>query len=121
MKVLRTDNGGKFTSGEFENNLKKESIVHQLMIPKCLEQNGVTEQFTMTLVEMVRSMLADTELPKVFGLKAAFVTAIYLLNLSPIKPVEGKTLYEVIYGEKPKVGHLKVFSCSASSKRRDKN
>ena len=111
MKVLRTDNGGEFTSDEFENYLKKEGIVHQPTIPKCPEQNGVAERFNRTLVEMVRSMLADSKLPKSF----------YLRNRSPTKPVEGKTPYEAIYGEKPKVGHLKVFGCSAFQKTRDKN
>ena len=114
VKVLRTDNGGEFTSDEFKNYLKKEGVVHQLTIPKCPEQNGVAERFNRTLVEMVRSMLADSELPKSFWAEA-LATAIYLQNRSPTKPVEGKTPYEAIYGEKPNVGHLKVFGCSAYS------
>ena len=114
VKVLRTNKGGEFTSNEFENYLNKEGIVHQLTISKCPEQNGVTERFNQTLVEMVRSMLADSELPKSFWAKALAI-AVYLRNRSPTKPVEGKTSYEAIYGEKPKVGHLKVFGCSAYS------
>ena len=64
VKILRTDNGGEFTSSEFESYLKKEGIKHQFTIPKCPEQNGVAERFNKTLVEMVRSMLADSEMPK---------------------------------------------------------
>ena len=37
VKVLRTDNGGEFTSDEFEKYLKKEGIKHELTIPKCPE------------------------------------------------------------------------------------
>ena len=59
-------------------------------------------------------MLADSELLKTFSVEA-LVTAIYLQNRSPTKPVEGKTPYEVVYGEKPNVGHLKVFGYSAYS------
>ena len=66
VKIFCTDNGGEFTSDEFENYLKKEGIKHELTIPKCPEQNGVAERFNRTLVEMVRSMLADSELPKSF-------------------------------------------------------
>ena len=33
----------------------------------------------------------------------------------PTKAIEGKTPYEAISGEKPKVGHLRVFECTAYS------
>ena len=114
MKMFRTDNGGKFTSTEFEEYLKKEGIKHELTIPKCPEQNGVAERMNRTLVEMVRSMLADSQLPKLFWAEA-LATATYLRNRSPTKAVEGKTPYEAICGEKPKVGHLRVFGCTAYS------
>ena len=77
VKILRSDNGGEFTSGEFEDYLKKEGIKHQFTIPKCPQQNGVAERFNRTLVEMVRSMLADSELPKTFWAEA-LATAVYL-------------------------------------------
>ena len=57
---------------------------------------------------MVRSTLADSELPKSFWAEA-LTTAVYLRNQSPTKYVEGKTSYEAIYGEKPKAGHLGVL------------
>ena len=62
-------------------------------------------------MEMERSML---ELPKTFWAEA-LAAAINLQNQSPTKPVEGKTVYEAVYGEKPNVGHLKVLGCSAYS------
>ena len=115
VKILRTDNGGEFTSDEFEKYLKKEGIKHQLTIPKCPEQNGIAERLNRTLVEMMRSMLADSELLKSFWAEA-LATAVYLQNRSPTKPVEGKTPYEVIYGEKPKVENLRVFGCTYSQR-----
>ena len=70
VKVFRTDNGGggggEYTSTEFENYLKKEGITHQLTVPKTPEQNGVAERMNRTLVESVRSMLADAKLPHKF-------------------------------------------------------
>ena len=59
-------------------------------------------------------MLADSELPKSFWAEA-LSTAVYLRNRSPTKAVEGKTPYEAIPGEKPKVGHSRVFRCTAYS------
>ena len=43
------------------------------------------------------------------------VTATYLQNRSPTKALEGNTPYEAIYGLKPKIGHLRVFGCTAYS------
>ena len=83
VKILRTDNGGEFTSDEFENYLKREGIKHELTIPKCPEQNGVAERFNRTLVEMVRSMLADSELPKSFWLKLLQLLFIYEIDAQP--------------------------------------
>ena len=39
VKALRTDNGGEYTSSEFESFLKAEGIRHELTVPKNPEQN----------------------------------------------------------------------------------
>ena len=41
LKAIRTDNGGEFTSKEFEAHLTTEGVRHELTIPKNPEQNGV--------------------------------------------------------------------------------
>ena len=46
LKALRTDNGGEYTSTEFETYLKKEGVRHELTVPKTPEQNGVAERMT---------------------------------------------------------------------------
>ena len=66
LKILRTDNGGEYTSNEFENYLKAEGIRHEKTIPKNPEQNGVAERLNRTLLESTRSMLADSRLPQKF-------------------------------------------------------
>ena len=93
VKTIRTDNGGKYTSKEFEEYLCEEGVRHELTIPKCPEQNGVAERTNRTLVEMVRAMLADSKLPKTFWAEA-LATAVYLRNRCPTKSVEGKTPHE---------------------------
>ena len=60
IRTFRTDNGGEYTSSQFENYLKAEGIRHKLTVPKTPQQNGVAEQLNRTLVEMVRSMLLDS-------------------------------------------------------------
>ena len=112
LKVLRTDNGGEYTSKEFENYLKSEGVRHELTVPKTPEQNGVAERLNRTLVEAVRSMLIDANLPHKFWAEA-LSTAVYLRNRSPAKAVKGMTPFEAWKNIRPKVGHLRVFGCDA--------
>jgi hypothetical protein len=44
------------------------------------------------------------------------VTAVYILNRSPTKALNGRTSYEAWHGRKPTVSHLRVFGCLAFDK-----
>ena len=111
VKKFRTDNGGEYTSTEFEEYLKKEGIEHQYTIPKTPQQNGVSERMNRTLVETVRSMLHDSGLPHRFWAEA-LSTAAYLINRSPTTTLHDMTPFEAWYNKKPNVSHLRVFGCS---------
>ena len=50
----------------FEEYLTKHGIQHELTVPKTPQQNGVAERMNRTLMENIRSMLADSKLPKCF-------------------------------------------------------
>lgn len=63
-------------------------------------------------MEMARCLLFKKKLPKGFWAEAVN-TANNLLNIAPTKNLESKTPYEVWYGSKPSVSHLKVFGCIA--------
>ena len=112
LKILRTDNGGEYISSEFKQYLKSEGVRHELTVPKTPEQNGVAERMNRTLVEMVRSMLADAKLPHRFWAEA-LSTAAYLRNRSPTKAVSGMTPFEAWTGETPNVKYLRTFGCVA--------
>ena len=64
---------------------------------------------------MVRSMLKEKQLPRVFWGEVVN-TSVYLLNRSPTKSLEGKTPYEAWSRIKPNVDHLRVFGCLAHVK-----
>ena len=110
LKILRSDNGGEYTSAEFTAYLKEQGVRHEFTVPKTPQQNGIAERMNRTLVETVRSMLSDANLPKRFWAEA-LSTAVYLRNRSPTIAVRGKTPFEAWAAEKPNVGHLKVFGC----------
>lgn len=107
MKVLRTDNGGEYTSTAFGNYLKHHGIRHELTIPKTPEQNGVAERMNRTVVEMARSMLEGKAMDRRFWAEAV-ATAVYLRNRCPTSALE-ITPYESMFGTKPNVAHLKEF------------
>lgn len=110
LKVLRSDNGGEYTSGEFDQYLKSEGIRHELTVPKSPQQNRVAERLNRTLVEMTRSMLAGSGIPQKLWAET-LSTAVYLRNCSPTKAVKSVTPFEAFHGRKPDVGHLRVFGC----------
>ena len=112
VKILRTDNGGEYTSREFSDHLKANGIKHELTVAKNPEQNGVGERLNRTLVESIRSMLSDAQLPEKFWAEA-MLTAVFLKNRSSTSTVAGMTPYEAWNGCKPSLKELRVFGCSA--------
>ena len=108
LKILRSDNGGEFTSHKFEEYLVKEGIKHQLTIPYTPQQNGVSERKNRTLMEMARCLLYEKKLPLKFWVEAVS-TATYLLNRMMTRSLGDKTPYEEWHGHKPSIDHLKVF------------
>ena len=112
IKTFRTDNGGEYTSTEFTSYLTREGIRHERTLPYTPQQNGVSERLNRTLVECVRTMLADSKLPHRFWAEA-LSTTVYLRNRSPTKALEGTTPFEAWNGSKPDVSNLCIFGCSA--------
>mgnify|MGYP001799934364 CR=1 FL=1 len=111
MKVLRTENGGEYTSAEFENYFRKEGVRRQLTKPKTPEENRVAERVNRTRMETVGSMLTGAQLTPMFWAEA-LSTAVYLRNRSPTKAVKDMNLYEAWTGEKSNVEHLRTFGCT---------
>ena len=67
IKFLRSDHGGEYLSHEFSDHLQNCGIVPQLTPPKMPQWNDVSEQRNRTLLDMVRSMMSQTDLPLYFG------------------------------------------------------
>ena len=62
IKCLRSDNGGEFTSKEFNHYCEEHGIKIQLSVAMTPQQNGVAERKNRTVMEMARSMLNDSQL-----------------------------------------------------------
>ncbi|KAG8488067.1 hypothetical protein CXB51_018276 [Gossypium anomalum] len=73
---------------------KSEGIVRHLTVRHTPQQNGVAERMNRTIMEKVRCMLSNANLPKSFWAEAAS-TACFLINRSPSVAIEKKTPQEV--------------------------
>jgi hypothetical protein len=62
---------------------------------------------------MMRTLLFQNNVPKKIWPKA-ILTAVYLINRLPTVTLNFKTLFEILYGRKTILGHLKVFGCTCS-------
>ncbi|KAK4382661.1 hypothetical protein Sango_2850600 [Sesamum angolense] len=66
IKILRSDRGRDYLSGEFIDYLKENGIVSHWSPPRTPQLNGVAEWRNRTLLDMIRSMMSFTELPLFF-------------------------------------------------------
>ena len=62
-KCFRTDNGGEFTSKQFESYLHQQGIQHQVTVPYTSVQNGRAECTHHTIMDRARSIHSDLNLP----------------------------------------------------------
>ena len=110
VKVLRSDNGGEYTSNNFAKFCGEKGISHEFTVPYCPQQNGVAERMNRTIMEGARSMLFQAKLPLEFWAEACS-TAVYLHNRSPTTALKDENPFERLFGRRPDISHLRVFAC----------
>jgi transposase InsO family protein len=82
IECLRRNNGGEFTSMEFENYCNEFGIDRHKTTFYTPQQNGVIECMNMTTLERARSMLRNAKLQQEMWAEE-ITTACYLVNRSP--------------------------------------
>ncbi|WKA08973.1 hypothetical protein VitviT2T_026653 [Vitis vinifera] len=120
IKIVRSDRGGEYYGRYLEDGqsprpfakfLQEHGIVAQYTMPGSPDQNGVAERRNRTLLDMVRSMLSSSKLPKFLWIEA-LKTAVYILNRVPTKAVL-KTPFELLKGWKSSLRHMRIWGCSS--------
>ncbi|GJS65663.1 putative RNA-directed DNA polymerase [Tanacetum coccineum] len=123
IKVVRSDRGceyyGRHTDvgqapRSFFDFCKDHGIINQYTMSGTPQQNGVAERRNRTLMDMVRSTLANSNLRE-FLWPEALKTAVHILNRVPFKSVP-KTPYEIWTGRKPNLRYLRAWGCPAEAK-----
>lgn len=112
ISKIRCDNGGEYSSNIFKDFCDKKGIQISYTPPYTPQLNGVAERMNQTLLDMARSMILQAELDKMFW-EEAVLTAAYITNRTQSSINKNKTPYELWFGKKPNVSHMKVFGCIA--------
>ncbi|GKA23328.1 retrovirus-related pol polyprotein from transposon TNT 1-94 [Tanacetum coccineum] len=107
--AIRTDHGREFDNEvQFGAYCDAQGITHNFSAPRTPQSNGVVERKNRTLQEMSRTMLNEQSIPQKFWCNAVD-TSTYILNRILIRPILGKTPYEIFRGRKPSLEYFKVF------------
>ena len=113
IKVLRDDKGGEYMSNEMAQYLKEHGIQREHTVRATPQQNGAAERGNRVMAEGVTCMLSEAKLPPSFW-GEALSTFVYVRNRLPTASLpSNKTPYEVAFGKKPSLQHLRVFGCRA--------
>jgi hypothetical protein len=110
LKAICSDNETQFWNTSFNLFCLEHGVDQQFSAPRVPQQNGVVEQKNHTLVEMTRTMLDEYWTPKRFWADA-ISTACYISNQIFLRSILYLIPFELRFGRKPSVSHLKSFSC----------
>ncbi|GKV03333.1 hypothetical protein SLEP1_g15654 [Rubroshorea leprosula] len=111
IKALQCDNGREFDNSQFASYFHTHGIHLHSSCPSTPQQNGKAERMNRTIMNMVRSLLFQANLPGKFWVEAIYV-AIHLLNILPTSRLHFLTPHEVFFGSPPKYDHLRTFGCA---------
>ena len=87
--MLRSDNGGEYTSINFKDFCSRRGIYRHYTTPGDPQSNGVAERMSKNFLDKVRCMLLPSSLPKMFWAEALH-TAVHIVNLLPCSALREK-------------------------------
>ena len=117
IQVLKTDNGKEFFHSNLGTYLRNQGIIHLSSCVKTPQQNGVAERKNRHLLEVTRSLMSATHVPKHFWGEAVLTTT-YLINRMPSCVLNFRTPFQTLLSAYPHIrfmSHipLKVVGCTA--------
>jgi hypothetical protein len=112
IKILRTENGSKYTSKDFETYLRTGGVQHELMAPYTSAQNGKAECCHRTIMNRAHAIQSDARLPPSLWGECVKATR-YIKNHSATRTLKNKTPFEAWYGRCPDLSNLRKLGCKA--------
>ena len=115
IKALRADRGGEYISQEFTSNLKQYGIQADSTAAYSPQQNGVAERLNRTFSEAAQSMLFHANPSNEYWAKVVSTTT-YLRNRMVKTALNSEcTPYQLWYGRKLSLEHIRTFGCTVYS------
>ncbi|CAM8959948.1 unnamed protein product [Rhodiola kirilowii] len=111
IQKFRSDNGGEFFNHKLTSFFQSKGCIHQSSCPYTPQQNGLAERKHRHILEVARALIFEAGLPKHFW-GDSVLTATHIINRLPTSVLKGKSPWEMLFGEKPHIDHLRVFGCS---------
>jgi transposase InsO family protein len=111
IKVLWSNNGGEYTSGGFVDFCSEAVIKREFTGPYNPQQNGVAERKNRTIISAVKAIINDQGF-LMFLWAETCSTTVYVQNRCPHQTLRDMTPEEAFTGEKPEIGHLRIFGYS---------
>jgi hypothetical protein len=107
IRVIRSDGGLEFGSGNAIEYYRKTGIQHYTTTRYTPELNGASERMIRTLKGMISTMLADSNLPTEYWSYAARYAAVIIMKTS--KPRNGQVAWTVLTGRAPGIDSIRRF------------
>ncbi|KAL1918566.1 uncharacterized protein VTP21DRAFT_3226 [Calcarisporiella thermophila] len=112
IKAFRSDRGTEFVNNAVAKMLQERGIQHQTTTSYTPESNGAAERANRSILEIVRTLLEQSQVPKELWTEAVR-TATLVKNMWPSKPINGKSPYQLWYDKNPDIAQLRTFGCRA--------
>ncbi|UYV75119.1 hypothetical protein LAZ67_12002543 [Cordylochernes scorpioides] len=110
LKRICTDNGLEFCSKEWDTFCTSVGIVHEHTMTYTPQQKGVAERMNRTRLDLVRSTISGSGLPKASWAELTY-TAAYVRNRVLNNHNGESTPYELWTGNKPSLKHIRAIGC----------
>ena len=112
LRDIRSDNGGEYTSTEFNDYCLDNNIKHNLTVPYSPQSNGVAERYNRSLMAITRSLINNSDLNSFQFWTYACRTANYIKNRTAHSAnLSNKSPFQAFYRKKPSVSYFKIFGC----------
>jgi hypothetical protein len=110
LKIIHGDNGIEFRNASFDQFCLEHGVDQQFSAPRVPQQNELMERKNHTLIKMGRTMLDEHRTPKRFWADTISTTC-YISNRIFLHSILHLTPFELHFGRKSSVSHLRPFRC----------
>nr|GEV88722.1 putative ribonuclease H-like domain-containing protein [Tanacetum cinerariifolium] len=113
VNIIKSDNETEFKNNDLNQLCGMKGIKREFSVPRTPQQNGIVKRKNKTLIEAVRTMLADSLLPILFWAEVVN-TVCYVHNSVLVTKPQNKTPYELLLGRTPSIGFMRPFGCTVT-------